>query len=86
MPVTGRELLFFKFWLWGRRLVLGGIAVWLLYMAAQLAATNPGAAVFVACIGIAVAWVGWFGGGRHASFSDDRQVHDERRQRYRGIR
>jgi hypothetical protein len=85
-PVTRGELILFRAWVWGRRLVLGTVAAVFFLFAAQLARTDPGPAIVVACLGLMAAWVGWFGGGRKKSFSDDRQAHSERKRRYRGIR
>ena len=85
-PVTRRELLMFRVWIWGRRIVLGAVAAAFLFLASQLARIDPGLSIVAACLGLAAAWVGWFGGGRAKSFVDDRSVHNERKKRYKDIR
>lgn len=85
-PVTRGELILFRVWVWCRRLVLGTVAAMFFFFAGQLAQTDVLPAIFVASLGFMAAWVGWFGGGREKSLSDDRRVHRERKRRYGGLR
>lgn len=85
-PVTRGELILYRVWVWGRRLLLGAVAAVFFLFAGKLAQVDVVAAILVACLGLLAVWVGWFGGGRVQSLLDDRRVHGERKRRYRGIR
>ncbi|MDH4427677.1 MAG: hypothetical protein QE495_14580 [Acidovorax sp.] len=84
-PVSRAERLMHGTLLWGRRLVIGGIALVLAAMAFKLALDGTGltAVLLPAVLSLFAGWVSIFGAGRAKSMSDDLQIHRERQKRYR---
>jgi hypothetical protein len=85
--VTRIERLMAGTWLWFRRLALGSVAaIWLLVAAliAVEATSWKGylGAGFMLLLAVMALWVAVLGGGRHDSWSDDLQIHQERKARY----
>lgn len=87
-PPSRGERFMHALWVWSRRLLLGGISGLLAFGAFAILGRGGGYSDWgvVAIFGLLsfmAAWVAVFGGGRHASTSDDRRVHHERMGRYK---
>jgi hypothetical protein len=87
VPPTMGERLMFGIWVWGRRLILGSIALLLGYAAivAAVAARSIedyGMALLAGSLSGMAGWVALFGGGINRSMGDDRRVHEQRTKRY----
>lgn len=82
--VGGSERVLYQGWLWGRRLVLGAVALICALGAIAIAILGGplGAAAALAVFAAIAGWVAAFGGGRVQSFDDDIAVHRERARRY----
>lgn len=84
-PVSQGERAMHGIYLWGRRLVLGSIALALGAAAIGMLLTGQDltAIVLVGGLSCFAAWVALFGAGKSKSLSDDLATHRERSKRYR---
>jgi hypothetical protein len=82
-PPSTAERAVWAAWIWSRRVALGAIAALFGAGAFRLLASNAIApAAVLLFLAIVAGWVAAYGGGRHKSMSDDRQVHQKRLKRY----
>ncbi|MFG6464349.1 hypothetical protein ACG04Q_22460 [Roseateles sp. DXS20W] len=84
VPPGRLEKLLATGWLWFRRIALVCAAIFFGYVGIRGGLENESVALLVGLVLCALSlWVAVFGGGKQKSLSDDHEIHQRRRARYK---